>query len=81
MKLEKRLTKNQRMQLIGLCTIARTKGNELTSIKEAFNEILGNPYLGEDMFWDIVWDSNNVVDMIDAKKFRKDWNVKELGKS
>lgn len=75
-----KLTKSQRIQLIGLCTIARTKGNELETIKQSFNEILGNPYLGEDMFWNIVWDDKNIVDMIDSKKFTKDWNVKELGK-
>ena len=75
----KTLTKNERLQLIGLCTIARTEGNLLESIKQSFMEILGEPYLGEDLFWEIVYGSENVIQMIDNKEFKRRVNVKGIG--
>ncbi len=76
---QKKMSKTDRLQLIGLLTIARTKGQELESIKETFLKLLHNPYLGEDEFWDMVWNSRNLVEMLD-KSLKTRMKVKELGK-
>lgn len=58
-------TKTEYLQLIGLVTLGRIKGNELNSIMEAFTKILKHPYLGEDEFWDMVYGSGNIQEKLD----------------
>lgn len=58
-------TKSEYLQLIGLVTLGRIKAKEIDSIKEAFQKILKYPYLGEDEFWDMVYDSGNIQEMLD----------------
>ena len=62
---QKKPSKSEYLQLIGLVTLGRIKSKELDSIKEAFQTILKHPYLGEDEFWDMVYDTANIQEMLD----------------
>jgi len=62
----KDLNQEQKLQLIGLCTIGRSLKNDLNSIEKSFLNILKNPYLGEDMFWDIIYGSNPISEELES---------------